>query len=600
MTTSSPLHRNALRNWWRGHWLRRYRAEFVSGDVGAAIVTTLLLVPQSVAYALLAGLPPQVGLYAGVAPPLAYALFGSSNTLSVGPMAVTSLMTAAALAPIVAVGTEHALLAAMWLALIGGVSLFLAGIFRFGFLAQLLSRPVLSGFTTAAALMIAWSQLAPLLGLHGNVLDIGALIHSENISSESGPAAALTAWFTQVRWLPAAAVLGIAALLALWLSQRWLAPWLTRWFSVQSGHAQMLARLMPALVVAAATLITAWTGLDQHGGVAVIGVMQVQPPTFSLAMIDADIFGSLLMPALMIALVNFVSSVSIAQSLGALRHERIDANAELRGLGAANIAAGLFGGLPVNGGLSRSAVNFAAGVRTPLAGVLTAGLMLIVIGMGGALFEHMPLSVLAATILIALLGLVDVKTLRQAWRYDRTDAAAWLLTAAGVLVFGVVPGILLGVATSVISLVWRSSHPHVAVLGRLPGSEQFRNVLRYKTEQLAQVLFCRVDENLFFGNMQAIDNRLREELDRHPETQHLVLSMLSVSQIDLTAVEALEQLNRDLALRDVTLHMADLKGPVLDRLRETSLLEKLSGRIFISTYEAFCTLAGDTEPEYLI
>jgi SulP family sulfate permease len=548
------------------HWLFRYRSDFVAGDITAAIVTTLLLVPQSVAYALLAHLPPQMGLYASIFPPLAYAVFGSSNTLSVGPMAITSLMTAAALAPLAAAGTPLYIVAAAWLALMSGAGLFFAGVFRFGFLAQLLSRPVLSGFTTAAALTIAWRQLPPLFGLRLD--DIRAI--------------------KNLQWLSVTAAMGVLSLLALWFSQRPLAHLLAR-IGINKSWALMIARLMPAMIVAAATVVTAMAQLDIQDGLAVVGVLQPQWPALNFDAIDRASFGALVVPALMIGLVNFVSSVSIAQSLAALRNEHIDANAELRGLGAANIA-----------GLSRSAVNFAAGAQTPLAGVISAGLMLLVVLIGGELFRHMPVSVLAATIVMALLGLVDVKTLRQAWRYDRADAAAWLITAGGVLLLGVVEGIVLGVATAVISLVWRSSHPHIAVLGRLTGTEQFRNIERYKVERLSHALFCRIDENLFFGNIQAVDARLREELAGYPETRQLVLVMSSVSQIDMTALESLLQLNRDLAFRQITMHLAEVKGPVIDRLRQTPFLEQLSGRVFISTFAAYVAMDGDAEQEYVI
>jgi SulP family sulfate permease len=584
MPRSAPSPHSVAR---QHHWLASYRAEFFTGDCGAAVVTTLLLLPQSVAYALLAGLPPQVGIYAGILPPLAYALFGSSNTLAVGPMAVTSLMTAAALAPLAGHDTALWLSGAMWLAVIGGGGLFIAGLLRFGFLTQLLSLPVLSGFTTAAALLIAWSQLSPLLGIRLGELDIGA---SRAVTDSP-------------TWTPAIAAIGLSALLALWLTQRWSAVLLQRIFSISAGAAQLCTRLMPALIVAVATLVTAWGQLDTRASVDVVGVVHAgipRPSIAALAAIDADVFSALLVPGLMIALVNFVSSVSIAQTLAALRHERIDANAELRGLGAANLAAGLFGGLPVNGGLSRSAVNFAAGARTPLAGVLTALLMLVIAIAGSELFRYMPVSALAATIIVALLGLMDIGTLRQAWRYDRTDALAWLITAAGVLAFGVVQGIVLGVVTSVISLVWRSSHPHIAVLGRLPGTEQFRNVLRYDTEQLPHVLFCRVDENLFFGNIQAIDQRLRDEIERHPAARHLVLSMLSVSQVDLSAVDVLRRLNTDLELRSVKLHLSDLKGPVQDRLQLTPLWKQLNGRVFISAFAAYNALIATADDDYSI
>lgn len=596
--STADKHKASLPAWWHRHWLRNYRAEYFYSDMGAAIVTTLLLVPQSVAYAFLANLPPQVGLYAAIFPPLAYAVFGSSNTLSVGPMAVTSLMTAAALAPLAAAGTSLYLLGAMWLAVIGGVGLFVAGWFRFGFLAQLLSRPVLSGFTTAAALLIGWSQLEPLLGIRSTGLHLQHNMFDGNIryADLSG---AISTVIAQTTWTPAIATMGVLALIALWSSQRWLADLLAQ-LGVRKSWAQMCARLMPAAIVAVATLLTAWMQWDALAGLTVVGALHLQPPSFSIGLIDGKLFSALLIPALMIALVNFVSSVSIAQSLAALRNERIDANAELRGLGAANIAAGLFGGLPVNGGLSRSAVNFAAGAQTPFAGVMTSGLILIVVLLGGELFRHMPVAVLAATIVVALFGLLDIKTLRQAWRYDRTDAAAWLLTALGVLFLGVVQGIALGVVASVISLVWRSSHPHIAVLGRLPGTEQFRNIERYKVERLSHALFCRIDENLFFGNIQAVDARLREELDRYPETRQLVLVMSSVSQIDLTAVEILQQLNRDLALRAIALHFAELKGPVQDRLQQTPFWGQLTGRIFLSAHAAHVALDGDAAQEYVI
>ena len=299
----------------------------------------------------------------------------------------------------------------------------------------------------------------------------------------------------------------------------------------------------------------------------------------------------------MMALIGFVESVSVAQSLAIKRGERINPDAELRGLGAANLASAVSGGFPVTGGFARSVVNFAAGARTPLASVIAAVFIgVVLLGLTG-LFERLPLAVLAATIIVAVVGLVDFATLRHAWYYDRADAVAWLVTAMGVLALGVEAGVGLGVAMSIGTFLWRASRPHIAVVGRVGDGEHFRNERRFAVRTYPALLLMRVDESLFFANMPAVLGRIEEEIERQGETRRLVLDLSSVSHIDLTAVEALQRLQADLRERGVGLHLAEVRGPVMDRLEQTDLSRKLAHKPFLNLHEAAGTLVPVTSPQ---
>lgn len=562
---------------WLPAWLRGYDRRLALQDGVAGVIVAMLLVPQSLAYAMLAGLPPHVGMYATILPLVAYAAFGSSMTLSVGPVAVASLMTATALAPLAAPGSPQYVALAGMLALLGGGMLLLAGLLRLGFLANLLSHPVISGFITGSAVLIALGQLKPLLGVpaRGDT----ALALAQSLLAHAGEL-----------HLPTAA-LGIGSALLLWGARRWLAPLLQR-AGVRAGAAQLAGRLAPMAVVLGAVLLVVTFGLDRGAGIAVVGAIPRGLPGLTLPLPDLGQALSLAWPALLIALVGFVESVSVAHSLAIKRGEHIAADAELRGLGAANLASAFAGGFPVTGGFARSVVNFAAGARTPLSGVVSAALMaLVLLGLTG-LFERLPLAVLAATILVAVLALVDLATVREAWRYDRADALAWAGTALGVLALGVEAGVAVGVALSIGTFLWRASRPHIAVLGRLPGTEHFRNVLRFPVETFPGLLLLRVDENLFFANTAAVLDRLEAELRLRPDTHSLVLVLSSVSHIDLTAAEALERLHRELEVRGVRLHLAEVKGPVLDRLKHAGRLRGLLEGHFVSVHDAVRALGA--------
>lgn len=558
------------------NWLRQYQRPWLSGDLTAGLIVTVMLIPQSLAYAMLAGLPPQIGLYASILPLLAYAFFGSSMTLAVGPVAVASLMTASALTPLAAPGSESYLMLAVLMALMSGLILFIAGLLRLGFLAYFLSHPVISGFISGSAILIAIGQLKYLLGIS---LPSGSIIATVN-----GLAHQISAININT------AVIGMAALLFLFFARSALAP-LLKSAGVPTKLAELLTKLAPMAVVIASTAIVASTGLDQSAQVAIVGQVPSGLPSIGLPQISWQQTQALWLPALLISLVGFVESVSVAQSLALKRGQRISPDRELLGIGAANIASALSGGYPVTGGFARSVVNFSAGANTPAAGVISAVLMAIVISAFTGWFYYLPVSVLAATIIVAVLGLLDWHTLREAWRYDKADAVSLLLTFAGVIFLGVEEGILLGVALSLAVLVWRSSHPHMAVVGRVPGTEHFRNIDRYQVDTLPGLIALRIDESLYFANAQIIEEKVEALIQSDADTRTVLMILSAVNQLDSTALAMLTDMQKDLAARHITLQFAEIKGPVLDRLRSTPLGETMRDQIFLSTHEAFAVHA---------
>ena len=534
-------------------WLKHYRRELLAGDISAGLVVAMMMIPQGMAYALVAGLPPVVGIYASIAPPIVYALFGSSMTQSVGPMAIISLMTAAVVGPLAPGQPGLAGVLAAQLALMSGAVLLLCGLLRMGFLANFFSRPVMSGFTVGSALVIAYGQLPILLG---------------------GP---LQQWH-----LPSAA-LGLGALLLLVLARLWGAPLLRR-CGLGAAAADIGAKLAPMLVVLGGIALMSHTGLGAMG-IHSTGEVPAGLPHLNLASSSAH-WRALLQSALLIGFIVFLMSMSGAQALALKRNEKLVSNHELIGLGAANVASALSGGFPVTGSLSRSAVNFAAGANTPLASLITALLLAGALLAPTGWLALLPLPVLAATIVVAVLGMLEMGILRTAWQYDRSDALAWSATCLGVLALGVEAGVIVGVALSMGTLIWRASRPHIAVLGRIAGTEHFRNIERYAAETQPELLVLRVDANLFFGNVEAVSQRIECELATHQSARHLVLVMSAVSSIDTTALMALSELNQSLKARGIGLHLAEVKGPVMDRLRNSTLLQQLHGQLFLSTANA--------------
>ncbi|MDP6589047.1 MAG: sulfate permease [Alphaproteobacteria bacterium] len=552
-------------------WLGNYRRADLPGDLIAGLIVTIMLVPQGMAYAMLAGLPPQVGLYASVLPLIFYAVFGSSRTLAVGPVAVVSLMTASALADIG--GTENQLAGALILALASGLLLLIMGVARLGFLVNFLSHPVISGFTSAAALVIGFSQLKHLLGMEiprSHLLSdiIGYVI--DEAESANIVTVALGA--------------GLVALLLLWRGPL--------------GGLLLGAGVMPALTASitkagplAAVILGAgivWLfGLDQSAGVKIVGAIPAGLPSLQWPGIDMEMARDLLPAAALIALVGFVESVSVAKSLAAKRRQTIDADQELRALGVANIGAAISGGYPVTGGFSRSVVNFTAGANTGLAAIVTALLIAFTLAFLTPLFHFLPKAALAAIIVVAVAKLVDYRSFIRTWRYNGLDGFSQAATFAAVLSLGVELGIMIGAALAIALYLWRTSRPHMAVVGRVGETEHFRNILRHEVKTLPHVLALRVDENLYFANSKFLEEHLFAAVADHRRIEHLVLICSAINFIDASALESLQ--NTVLALHEagVTVHLAEVKGPVMDMLEKSDFLSHLgAGEIFLSTHEA--------------
>ena len=553
-------------------WIKQYSREHVAADLIAGLVVAVLVIPQSLAYALLAGLPPQAGLYASIFPVIAYALLGSSMTQSVGPVAITAIMTFSLLSPLATPGSPHYLVLAASLSLVSGVLVLASGLLRLGFLSQLLSRPVVSGFISGSAILIVISQIKFLLGLKVSGSNTWQTLSSilENL-----PRANLT-----TLWVAG------TALLVLYVSRTWLSSALGR-VGMSSRGSMSLVRLMPLIVVASATMMVSAFDLDHRYGVAVVGAVQEGLASFTFFVPELDSLRVLIVPALILAFIGMVQNITMAQALAVKRRERVDSNRELVGLGVSNIVAAFYGGMPVGGGLSRTAVNLAAGAQSPLASIVTGAAMLGFMAAGTHWFARLPLAVLAANIMIAAVSMIDIKAFRQAWSYDRADALALLGTGVGVFLLGLEFGIVLGIGFSLATLLVRASTPHIAVIGRIVGTEHFRNIERYGVETIPGVLFVRIDESLFFGNLSTIELRLSSELDKAPDTHDLVLIMSAVNRVDTTAMEVLTDLNRDLDSRGIRLHLAEVKGPVQDRLVNSPLWKTLTGDVHLSVNKAF-------------
>ena len=559
-------------------WGRRYKGETLASDLTAAVIVTIMLIPQSLAYALLAGLPPEAGLYASIAPLVAYAIFGTSRALAVGPVAVVSLMTAAAIGQIADTGTIGYATAAVTLAFLSGVILLLMGVFRLGFLANFLSHPVISGFITASGVIIAASQLRHILGVPG-----GGHTLVEIVSSLAG---------SVMQTNPYTLAVGAASLGFLLFVRSGLKPLLMA-MRVPEKAAGIVTKIGPVIAVVASIGAVLVFDLGARG-VAVVGEVPQGLPPFTLPSFELELVQLLLASAMLISVIGFVESVSVAQTLAAKKRERIDPDQELVALGASNVSASLSGGFPVTGGFARSVVNFDAGAATPAAGAFTAVGILLAAAFLTPLIFHLPIAVLAATIIVAVLSLVDFGALGRAFRYSKADFAAMAATIAVTLVMGVEAGVSVGVILSLVLFLYRTSRPHAAVVGQVPGGEHFRNVERHAVITSPLVVTLRVDESLYFANARYLEDRVYQLAAENPDARHIILMCPAVNFIDMSALESLEAINTRLASTDIKLHLSEVKGPVMDRLKRSHFLEALSGQVFLSQYDAFAALDPET------
>ncbi|MFV9503914.1 MAG: SulP family inorganic anion transporter [Oscillochloridaceae bacterium umkhey_bin13] len=557
-------------------WLFHYNRADLPSDLVAGIVTAIMLIPQSMAYAQLAGLPPQVGLYASVVPLIIYALLGTSGQLSVGPVAITSLLVFSGVGALAESGSARFIQLVLLLALMVGAIKLLLGLFRLGVILNFISHPVLAAFTTASALIIASGQLKYILGFPISSGPFYEILYN----TATGLA----------QTNPATLIIGLLSIGLLLFFRKGLRPMLQK-TGLKPLAVTLIVSGAPLVTVLVGTLTTWLLRLDQSAGVAVVGgipagLSPLSWPAPSLA--DAQ---ALMPAALTIVLVSVVESIAVAKALASKRRQTIDPNQELVALGAANLAAGLFSGYPVTGGFARSVVNFQAGAVTGLASLVTAGGIALILLFFTPLFYFLPQAVLAATVIVAVFGLVDFKEPRHIWQANRGDGLTWGLTFAAVLLLGIEAGIFVGVAAALVLYLWRTSRPHIAVVGRLGESEVYRNVLRYEVQTWPHVVAIRVDESLYFANTRYLEDALLQIVAERPEVKHLVLIGSAINFIDSSALHSLEALVQQLRDAGVQLHMAEIKGPVMDGLKRTHFVERLGPEhIHLTTHHAMRAL----------
>ncbi|MEJ2516972.1 MAG: sulfate permease [Methyloceanibacter sp.] len=557
-------------------WGRTYDASAFSNDLVAAVIVTIMLIPQSLAYALLAGLPPEAGIYASIVPIILYAIFGTSRALAVGPVAVVSLLTASAVGQVAEQGTAGYAIAALTLALLSGGFLLTLGILRLGFLANFLSHPVIAGFITASGILIACSQLKHILGVEAGGHTLPEMIGS------------LVTHLGQTNLITLA--IGAGAIAFLFWVRKGLKP-LLRSLGCGPKLSDLISKAGPVAAVVMTTLIT-WAFVLGTRGVSIVGEVPQSLPPLTMPGFSPDLIADLAIPAILISIIGFVESVSVAQTLAAKKRQHIDPDQELIGLGAANLGAAFTGGYPVTGGFARSVVNFDAGAETPAAGAYTAvGLAIAAVALTPLVY-FLPKATLAATIIVAVLSLVDLSILKKTWDYSKSDFSAVAATILLTLLLGVEIGVATGVAISVLMHLYKTSRPHVAEIGLVPHTQHFRNINRHSVETDPTVLMLRVDESLYFANARFLESLILERVTEGCAIRNVVLMFSAVNAVDYSALESLEAINDRLKDMGIGLHLSEVKGPVMDRLKASHLLQHLNGRVFLSQYDAWMAVTG--------
>ncbi|MAC77968.1 MAG: sodium-independent anion transporter [Rhodobacteraceae bacterium] len=561
-------------------WGRSYDRNAFSNDMIAAVIVTIMLIPQSLAYALLAGLPPETGIYASIAPIILYAIFGTSRALAVGPVAVVSLLTAAAVGEVAQQGTMGYVTAALTLAFLSGAFLLLLGVFRLGFLANFLSHPVIAGFITASGILIAASQLKHILGIKAGGNTLIELVDS------------LVTHLPETNVITL--IIGVSATAFLFWVRKGLKP-LLMGFGLSKKAAEIAQKAGPVVAVVATTVAVWAFGLDARG-VSIVGDVPQALPPLTLPSLSPDLVGVLIVPAILISVIGFVESISVAQTLAAKKRQKIDPDQELIGLGAANLGAAFTGGYPITGGFSRSVVNYDAGAETPAAGAYTAvGLAIAAVALTPLIY-FLPKATLAATIIVAVLSLVDFGILKKTWGYSKADFAAVAATILLTLGMGVETGVSAGVILSILLHLHKTAQPHVAEVGLVPGTQHFRNITRHTVMTDPTLVTLRVDESLYFVNARFLEDLVLTRIANCPQIRNVVLMCSAVNEVDFSALESLEALNERLSELGIGLHLSEVKGPVTDRLRKSHFLDQLNGKVFLSQYDAWVALTTAPVP----
>ncbi|TCB66308.1 SulP family inorganic anion transporter [Acinetobacter sp. ANC 4178] len=558
-------------------WLTDYNFSNFKSDLLSSVIVIAMLVPQGMAYAMLAGLPPITGLYASMLPMIVYAFFGSSPTLSIGPVAIISMMTFATLTPFFEVGSEAYIQAACLLAMMVGIISFLLGIFKFGFLIQLISHPVIHSFIIASALLIALGQIKFLLDIplqSNNILELIVSFYQH---------ANQTHWGTLLFGV-------VAMLLLIYMPKLFNLAHIQQRFKF-SGF---LIKAIPLLLVVLSIALVSVFQLE-NSEIKTVGEIPSGFPPLSVPNWNWDLALQLLPGASMIAMISFVESLSIAQATALQQRSALNSNQELIALGLSNLSAGISSAFPVTGSLSRTVVNADAGAKTPMAGILSSCFIVVVSLFFTGFFKNLPLAILAVTIMVSIWKLVDLKPFFETWHYSKADGIAMWITFFGVICIDISTGLILGVISTFMLMLWRISRPHMAVIGLVEGTQHFRNQQRYPVKTVDSILSLRIDEGLNFLNASSFKSFFINAVSEKKHVQFVVVNCSGVSSIDYSALEVLEELDAELNKLNIQLHLSEVKGPVMDKLIHSRLYEKLDGRIHLTHYQAIQTL----NPEFL-
>jgi sulfate permease, SulP family len=524
-------------------WLFNYDKHNLKGDLTAGLIVAIMLVPQGMAYAMLAGMPPVTGLYAAAIPILLYALVGSSRQLAVGPVAVVSLLVYAGISPLAEPGSDEYITLALLLMLMVGVMQLLMGVLKLGFIVKFFSHAVISAFTSAAAIIIAFSQLDHILGFS---------IESEHLVMTIIEAVSR---ITEINgWALMIAAASIIIMLAV-----------KKYVPVFPG---------PLAAVLFGIAVVSWFQLNQEG-VSIIGEVPGGLPSFVLPAISLESAAALLPTALTITFIGFMESFAMAKVIASKENYRISANRELSGLGLANAGGSFFGGFPVTGGFSRSAVNYDAGAKTPLASVVTALLIMLILVFFTGAFYYLPNAVLAAVIILAVYKLIDIKEAKSLFKIRRIDGVVWFVTFASTLFIGVEQGIFIGIGFSLLVFIWQSAYPHTAELGYLKKEDIYRNIKRFPEAAVKEDMFIlRVDAPLYFANAGFTGDKLEQVVYERKDLNHIILDFSGVNSIDAVALHEVERWKHDFEIQDIKVTIVEMKGPVRDIFRKAGWPEE--------------------------
>lgn len=560
-------------------WGSSYGKSSFQDDLISGLVVTFITVPQVIAYAFLAGLPAEVGLYAAIAATCCYAFLGTGRTLAVGPTAIVAMMAFETVSSLVEPGSAAYMETMVRLTLITGLVLVCLRVVNFGSMVNFMSHAVVTGFITAAAVLIIINQLTAIFGIPAADATgfLSVLLHLMSSIEQIN----LT-----MLWI------SVFALMILWFCRGFLESILLS-KGVSKRLSGILVKSAPMYVVVLGVVLVWSFDLVNTAGVSIIGTIPTQLPAPHLISVSRNEFISLLPSAFLIALVIFIESTSIGSVVASKRREKIDPNQELVGLGAANIGAALFGGFPVAGSFGRTMVNFSAGAVTPIASLITAACVVVTLTWLTQLFFHLPVGILAVIIVIAASQLIDVNAIRRILTFNRTDAVTLITTFIAVLATGVETGILIGVGISFMLLIRSSSKPHIAVVGRYGNSEHFRNVLRHEVSTIPNLLMVRIDESLYFVNSRYVETFLLDKIADNADLDNILLICTAINFIDASGLAVLESLNEKLYEAGVTLNLAEIKGPVMDTLDKTDFYQNMHGKIFFTTDLAMKELADE-------